>query len=940
MNLHALHVKWQQQWEQAQLFASEVDAAKPKFFLNSPYPYVNGLPHLGHLFTYMRTEAFARYKRMQGFNVLFPQGWHATGSPIVSAAKLVAAKDAKQLQTLRDFDVAEEDLAKFSDAQYWTTYFPPRYKTDFEKLGFSIDWRREFITTEAPQYKAFIAWQFLKLKEKGYVRTGKFPVVWDPVDANPVGDHARSVGEGVVPQEFTLIKHKRSDGSFLVTATLRPETILGVTNLFVHPEISYVLCKVDDEEWIVSAECAEKLSYQDKQVTILGDVLGSELIGQRVAEFSGENVLVLPAFFCDATKGTGMVHSVPTDSPDDYVALFELQQDAALCEQFGLSVKEVAAISLLPVLDTPGFGNSPAQKVCEEMKITSQKQAKEIQAAKEKIYKVSFYESTLNDKYTTKFFSKDYSSKPVVAVKDEIKAEIVASPLGDVFYELPEPVVSRSKNNCLVKIVADQWFLAYGDVEWKLAVKKCLDGVTLYPEKVRAQFLHVVDWLHDWACTREQGLGTRLPWDSKWLIESLSDSTIYMAYYTIAHLVADVAAEQLDEAFFDWVFLGRGSRPRVKNVKAMRESFLYWYPVDFRNSGKDLVQNHLTFFMFNHVAIFDKKFWPKGIGVNGWVTADGQKMSKSLGNMIPLRRLVEQYSPDACRLTILNGGEDLDDPNWDSSFARGMDAKFVQLFDLVSDYTLKGVAQERAIDRWFASALASIVVDTTAFMERTNFRSAIQRGYFDLQRAYKWYMRRCSGDVYSPVVKKAIEVQILLLAPFCPHICEELWSKIGKKDFVSVAAWPTFSAKDVDASALASEQFVRGVLDDVRSVLALVKFDAKTVTLFVADEWMYDFVRALKRKMSETRDVGALIKASLVKGHEKHVSKLVPQFVKNPAKLPAEFLTYEQEMRVLRENVAFFSSELGLDVVILKAEDSSETKATQALPGKPAIFVS
>src|SRR3989338_7715394 len=311
VDLFSLHITWQERWAQEELFCADVVSSKPKYFVTFPYPYVNGLPHVGHLFTLMRVEAMARFKRMQGYNVLFPQGWHATGSPIIAAAQLVAQKDAKQIQILRDLGVAEKEIPSFADPQKWVTYFPPRYKQDFISLGLSIDWRREFITTESPAYRAFIQWQFQTLKSKNYVRKGRFPVVWDPVDNNPVGDHARREGEGETPQEVALIKHRRADGSYVVTATLRPETSLGVTNLFIHPDVTYVLCTVNNEEWVISNDCARKLEFQDKKVTIIGDISGRELIGESVFEFSGTKVLILPGTFCDQLRGTGIVHSVP-----------------------------------------------------------------------------------------------------------------------------------------------------------------------------------------------------------------------------------------------------------------------------------------------------------------------------------------------------------------------------------------------------------------------------------------------------------------------------------------------------------------------------------------------------------------------------------------------------------------------------------------------------
>src|SRR3989344_4807967 len=116
--------KWAGRWLKEKAFESNPDHRK-KFFVNSPYPYVNSVLHIGHLYTYMRTEAFARYKRMQGFNVLFPQGWHATGSPIVSSAKRVKDNEPKQIKLMKEMGIQDKDIKKFSDPEYWVKYFPP-----------------------------------------------------------------------------------------------------------------------------------------------------------------------------------------------------------------------------------------------------------------------------------------------------------------------------------------------------------------------------------------------------------------------------------------------------------------------------------------------------------------------------------------------------------------------------------------------------------------------------------------------------------------------------------------------------------------------------------------------------------------------------------------------------------------------------------------------
>ena len=200
-----------------------------------------------------------------------------------------------------------------------------------------------------------------------------------------------------------------------------------------------------------------------------------------------------------------------------------------------------------------------------------------------------------------------------------------------------------------------------------------------YPSFLKKQFDHVIDWLKDWACVHHTGLGTSLPWDEGWKIESLSDSTLYMAFFTISHRLArgSFAGRAMHQAFYDYVFLGKGDGKDIaeaegtglEEVESMRKEFLYWYPMDLRVSGKDLVGNHLTFAIFNHTAIFNKQLWPKAYGVNGWITMSGSKMSKSAGNTLMLHAALEKYGADVTRLTEAYAGEGFDDPNWDDDFA-------------------------------------------------------------------------------------------------------------------------------------------------------------------------------------------------------------------------------------------------------------------------------
>ena len=255
--------KWRRRWEEARIFEADPDPKRKKCFVTFPYPYMNGPLHLGHGFTACRVDVYARYKRMRGFNTLFPWAWHWTGEPIVGAALRVKRGDKDMIRMLREIDgVPEEELSKFADPVYMAEYYTAEGKETVKRIGFSVDWRREFHTTSLePTYSRFIKWQYETLRKKGYVVKGTHPVVWCPHCKSPTGDHDRLEGEGVSAEEYTLLKLQFED-SYLPAATFRPETIYGVTNMFINPDATYVEALVDGEKWIISKEAAYKLSEQ------------------------------------------------------------------------------------------------------------------------------------------------------------------------------------------------------------------------------------------------------------------------------------------------------------------------------------------------------------------------------------------------------------------------------------------------------------------------------------------------------------------------------------------------------------------------------------------------------------------------------------------------------------------------------------------------------
>ncbi|UCE74793.1 MAG: class I tRNA ligase family protein, partial [Methanomassiliicoccales archaeon] len=523
--------------------------------------------------------------------------------------------------------------------------------------------------------------------------------------------------------------------------------------------------------------------------------------------------------------------------------------------------------------------------------------------------------------------------------------------------------ICRCLTPSIVKVVSNQWFMAYGSEKWKKGAHSALGGLKLYPEGVRKQFDYVLDWLNDWACTREFGLGTRLPWDENWVIESLSDSTIYMAYYTISKYLEHeklIAEEKISDTFFNYVFLGDGDPTALSKelgisepkLVEMKNEFEYWYPFDLRISGKDLVQNHLSFCLFNHVAIFPEKHWPKGFSVNGWVLVSGAKMSKSAGNFYPLREILDKFGVDGTRLTLTYSGEGIDDPNYNMDFASGAYTRLVALRDFAINNYDNGREKRIGIDSWFESILERTVKETNEVMEEMNFRTALKIGYFDLQRHLKWYLRRCLGRCNKTIINDFIKIQTKILAPIAPHTCEEIWEKLGEGGFISSAEYPKADSEKINPTIEASEDFLINTISDINEILRVTRIKPKKIVLYTPSEWKYDMYHmALEMAREKQLSVNELMKKAMshenIKIHSKEAAQYAKKLAENlgnrgPDDLLRLSVTIDEKGYLL-EARDFLKHELKCEVEVFSMDDETlydpQGKAKSAVPGRCAIFV-
>ncbi|WFD18644.1 leucine--tRNA ligase [Malassezia caprae] len=923
----------------------EVRAKYPKFFATIPYAYMNGSLHLGHAFTLSKVEFATGYERMCGKRALFPWAFHCTGMPIRAAAdKLIReielfgedfsgfeeqqAQESQskeeqssqrvdkatkgklagkstglkyQFQIMENSGVPRDEIKKFADPTHWLRYFPPIAKRDCNDFGLRIDWRRAFLTTDVnPYYDSFVRWQINKLRKMDKIKFGERYTIFSPKDDQPCMDHDRSDGEGLGPQEYTGLKmevvqwgadaaplvDEKLQGKkvYLIAATLRPETMYGQTNCYVGPKIEYGAYKINDTDVFVCTErAARNFAYQGivderGRVECLAQVPGSALVGTQLKAPLAvhETVYVVPMDTVLATKGTGVVTCVPSDSPDDYAMLMELRKKA----EFYKVDPQWVAKEPVPIVQAPGYSNMMAADLVKQLKIQSPKDKNLLAEAKDIAYKQGFYHGEM--------LQGDFKGEPVQEAKNKVQKQMIEAGLAFAYAEPEGKITSRSGDDCIVAL-CDQWYLDYGESSWKAQAEKLLAQMNTFQPETRHSFEGVLSWLHQWACARSYGLGSKLPWDPQFLVESLSDSTIYMSYYAVAHLLQGgvedgsqvgplgIKAEELTDEVWEYI-LGSGAFPADSSVPqdkadVLRREFLYFYPMDLRSSGKDLINNHLTFCIYNHAALFPEALWPRAMRANGHLMLNGAKMSKSTGNSLSLRQAVDKFGADATRVSLADAGDGIEDANFEEKTANANILRIHTLIDWCADVVQQirdGKLRTGALDSFWDKTLENEInvamVATKDAYERAAYKEASKIGFYEFQTARDLY-REATADVgmHADLVRRWIETQALLIAPIAPHFAEHVWKSIlGHSTSVHDARFPVPTQSE-DVAMTAASQYVRGTIKTIRDAeiavtrrkakgpAAPAKYDErkpKEVSIFVADAfpaWQDTCVNAVQK---------------------------------------------------------------------------------------------
>lgn len=703
---------------------------KPIYSIDTPPPFTSGELHMGHVLSYSYFDFVARYKRMRGFNVYYPQGWDCQGFP-------TEVRVEQKFGRLKPAEFREKCIA-------WTQEFVARMRQQMVELGFSPDWRFEY-RTMVPEYHRKVQLSLIEMYSKKLIYRAEYPVYWCPkcVSAIAKAELDEEEKEGVIYD----IKFTAEDGSSLIIATTRPELIPACVAVLFHP---------DDGKYKM-------------------------LAGKKAATPLGMKVPVIADKDVDREFGTGLVQ----------VCTFGDKMDVVWMHRHKLQ--------LLSCIDQYG-------------KMQNAGELNGLKAAEAKKKIVAMLESQ------GKIVGKK-NLKQVVKVHDRCKTIVELIPSKQWFADIR----TTTKE---IKEMARQveWFPVFG-------------------------VSYLIDWVEnaewDWVISRQRVFGTPLPF---YYCEKCNatepagvDELPFYAEKANARKCGRCGNSMAAETSTCDCWVDSSITPLIiAGWPDDKEKFARLYPNSLRPQGVEIVRTWAFYTIYRSgVGITGVKPW-ENVLLNGNVLApDGKKMSKSLGNIISPAQLQLEYPTDALRQWAAMSGAmakdrpfSYEDIKYAKSFITKLwnAARFIE--QAVSDHKgrVAGFEKLPLLDRWMLSRANQVIHVFTQHMERFEFQQAI-----GLLHAFFWhdfcdnYLEYVKYRIYDKenskrasaqhVLGYVLAVTIKLLAPFAPHISEEiyhgLFSKEAKKSkSIHISPWP--KAGEVDEGISVTMEIFNKIVSDVR----------------------------------------------------------------------------------------------------------------------------
>lgn len=794
--------KWQKDWDEKTLYKAENKDDKDNYYVLEMFPYPSGKLHMGHVRVYSIGDVIARYKRMEGFNVLHPMGWDAFGLPAENAA-------------IKHGNIHPRE---------WTWENIENMKEQMKAMGLSYDWDREVATAD-PDYYKWTQWFFIKMFENDLAYKKKQPVNWcpscDTVLANEqvvnnrcercdtlveqkeleqwflkITEYADELLEGHEELDWpervkTMQKNwiGRSEGMSinfpveeidkeLEVFTTRPDTIYGATYMVLSPEHPYV------DELVSGKENEEEIRNFIKRVKNQKDVERTSSETEKegiytgsyaINPMTGEEIPILIANYVLMEYGTGAIMAVPAHD----------QRDFDFAKKYELPIRAVI---------------QPHDK-------------------EEKLDGSTMKEAYSEDGYLIN--SEKYNGLGAEEAFEKMAEEMEEKNIGErkTNYRLRDWLISRQRY-------------------WGAPIP------IVYCEECGTQPVP------------EDELPVLLPEDVEFSATGISPLAKADNFVnTTCPECGGEAKREIDtmDTFVDssWYFL-RYMDPNNQNLPFSRESAQDWFPVDQYIGGIEHAILHLLYARFFTKVIRDLDLLEDGEPFAKWlaqgmVLKDGDKMSKSKGNVVDPSRILDEYGADTARLFILFASPPGKDLEWSEAGVEGANRFLNRVWRFVAENLeeIKGVDvnninleqsnlsdDEKELHRKLHETIQKVTEDVS---ERLNFNTAIS-AIMELVNELYHYLTDYENDLNEELLAFVTEKVLLMLAPFAPHMTEELWHKIGHENSIHRADWPEFKVEAAKKDEITIVIQINGKVRDRVDVDADISEEALKEKVFNQDK--------------------------------------------------------------------------------------------------------
>lgn len=963
-NQKEIEKKWQSIWKEKKVFEPKADN-REKYFITVAYPYANSVMHIGHGRTFTMADILARFQRLNGKNVLYPMAFHISGTPVLAVADGIARGDEKQIKQtkdaisdyIKDESSQNELIESFKDPYKIAEFFSGKIEDTFDSIGLSIDWTRQFSTGDLT-YRKFIEWQYKKLYDLGILIQSKYPILYSVADKNAVGEDDIKDGDldkvSISEMTYILFKIDSSNNEYIVCATLRPDSIFGATNIYAKPEMDLVKLKVGDKYWYVSKEAQVKVEHQFDNVEFVESLKGTDLIGKEViVPILDKKVPVYKADFCDENHGTGLVYSSPADSVHDYLYLFETLFPGEKLENY-IEKEPLGLIPITKTFDKKGqevkykYDIPAYHKLFEHKIFSSEGNLDRLEEIKQELYKEAHFGAVMIN------CGEEFDNTPLKANAgaNKVKEKLIDLDLGGTYYETSRRAVTRGGDKVIVANLDGQWFLNYKDEEIKQKAYDVLDSLEFLPEKLRESQRGYLKWVEMRPCARKRGIGTPLPFDESWIIEPLSDSTIYQMLYLVHHIIhrENISPNQLSLEVFDYVFLGKGNSTIIaeeNNIEKevldeMRTEVTYWKGLDVRYTNVGHMSNHLSFLIYHYGLIFPKDNWPKNITIGGYLIKDGSKISKSKGNGIPLMRMGDTYGVDMYRLYVAIGANFEIEMDFRDEEIYQLEKKFSKWKNLMLDsLSFEKVEYDLfdSLDKWLISRFYSRAKEYFSMMENMRIREAYVNVLYEMLNDINYHERRSGIEKTLKVIRYIVEDYIKLMTPVTPHFSEEVNSLLNNNNFISLEAFDKNFEKYINEDVEKLEGIGINIISNVAKAKDAKKIEnPKNITLVIANDLRYDLFSKLDELLKQTRNFKELFTEisndERFESEMKFVQKFLPKTLKDGL---TTYVGKSTELTLLDDIVKYLKDEYNCTVEIVSADEINQT--VNSIPGDPAIII-